>query len=48
MNTLQSQIVKMLLNSLPDTLAVYRFGSWGTQHERRESDIDLAASRLCG
>lgn len=42
MNKMQSQIVEMLLNSLPDALAVYRFGSWGTQHERRESDIDLA------
>jgi predicted nucleotidyltransferase len=46
MNKLQSQIVEMLLNSLPGVLAVYRFGSWGTQQERRESDIDLAVLPL--
>ncbi|GAO34810.1 DNA polymerase subunit beta [Sulfuricella sp. T08] len=46
MNKLQSQIIEMLLNSLPGVLAVYRFGSWGTQQERRESDIDLAVLPL--
>lgn len=46
MNKLQSQIVDMLLNSLPGVLAVYRFGSWGTQQERRESDVDLAVLPL--
>ena len=46
MNKLQSQIVEILLNSLPGVLAVYRFGSWGTPQERRESDIDLAVLPL--
>ncbi|HUW51134.1 MAG TPA: nucleotidyltransferase domain-containing protein [Sulfuricella sp.] len=46
MNKLQSKIVEMLLNSLPGVLAVYRFGSWGAQQERRESDIGLAVLPL--
>jgi predicted nucleotidyltransferase len=31
-----------LLAALPDCQAIYRFGSWGTEAERPESDIDLA------
>ncbi len=35
-------IVHHLLSSFPDTLAIYRFGSFGTADEHPESDLDLA------
>jgi uncharacterized protein len=39
---LQGLIVAKLLEAIPDCLAVYRFGSWLTDAERPESDIDIA------
>lgn len=39
---LKSQIIDMILKSMPDCLAIYRFGSWGTVDERYDSDLDLA------
>ncbi len=36
------QLVSSLLAALPDCQAIYRFGSWGTDAQRTESDIDLA------
>lgn len=39
---LTEQLVKALAVALPDCLAIYRFGSWGTAAERPDSDIDLA------
>jgi len=35
-------IVKAVLEALPDSLAIYRFGSWGTSAQRADSDIDIA------
>ena len=35
-------LVSSLLTALPDCQAIYRFGSWGTDAQRTESDIDLA------
>jgi predicted nucleotidyltransferase len=32
----------LLLEEVPGCLAIYCFGSWGTQDQRPESDIDLA------
>ena len=31
-----------ILSQMPEALAIYRFGTWGTENERKESDIDLA------
>ena len=39
---LENIIVKVLLESLPDCQAIYRFGSWGTEAQRPDSDIDIA------
>ena len=38
----ESQLVQLILQSWPDTQAIYLFGSWGTEYERAESDIDIA------
>ena len=35
-------LISSLRDILPDCQAIYRFGSWGTDAERPESDIDLA------
>jgi predicted nucleotidyltransferase len=40
--SLTMQLVDALLEALPDCQAIYRFGSWGTEMARGESDIDLA------
>ncbi|MDN5874731.1 MAG: nucleotidyltransferase domain-containing protein [Sinobacteraceae bacterium] len=36
-----SQLVAMLSGRIPGLIAVYRFGSFGTPAQRRDSDIDL-------
>ena len=35
-------IVDTILAVCPDTQAVYRYGSWGTPHQRADSDLDVA------
>ena len=35
-------LVQLILNAWPDTQAIYLFGSWGTEYERAESDVDIA------
>ena len=35
-------IVDTVLGAYPDTLAIYRFGSWGTPSQRADSDLDIA------
>lgn len=39
---LRTNIIDTLLGSLPDIVAIYRFGSWDTPQARSDSDIDLA------
>lgn len=39
---LRAHIIRTLLDNLPDIVAIYRFGSWGTPQARSDSDIDLA------
>lgn len=39
--TLQAA-VELLRHQLPDTIAIYLFGSWGTEGMRSDSDLDLA------
>lgn len=39
---LKEQLIKTLLAAIPDCRAIYRFGSWGTDTQRPDSDIDLA------
>ena len=36
------EIVTRIRRRLPDVVAIYRFGSSGTPHERPDSDVDLA------
>ncbi len=36
------QLVKLILDAWPETQAIYLFGSWGTEYERPESDLDVA------
>lgn len=38
----QSQLIQLILNTWPDTQAIYLFGSWGTEYERPQSDVDIA------
>lgn len=37
-----SPLVAALLSALPSCQAIYRFGSWGTDAQRTDTDIDLA------
>jgi len=41
-NPADEQVVEILRESLPDLVAVYRFGSTATGFARSDSDIDLA------
>lgn len=43
---LQQQLTNFLREVLPDCQVIYRFGSWGTDDERPDSDIDLAVLPL--
>lgn len=42
MNSIDTKITELLCRQLPDLVAIYRFGSTTTGHERADSDIDLA------
>lgn len=37
-----NEIIQCVLRFYPDTQALYLFGSYGTEDERPESDVDLA------
>ena len=37
-----SEITNVIRAAFPDTEAIYRFGSWGTDAERIDSDLDIA------
>jgi uncharacterized protein len=39
---MERQLIEILLDAVPDCLAIYRFGTWLTKDERLDSDIDLA------
>lgn len=39
---LKERLVKALLGAIPACQAIYRFGSWGSDMQRPDSDIDLA------
>ncbi len=39
---LPAALAEDLLAKFPELIAVYRFGSYSTEHERPESDLDLA------
>ncbi|SFE96858.1 Predicted nucleotidyltransferase [Nitrosomonas sp. Nm166] len=36
------RLIQQILETYPDTQAIYLFGSWGTEYERPESDVDIA------
>lgn len=40
--TTPQAMVDTILSAYPDAVAIYRFGSWGTPHQRPDSDLDLA------
>ena len=42
MDPVLSKLLAALREALPECLAIYRFGSWGTADQRPDSDIDLA------
>ncbi|MDO3378364.1 type VII toxin-antitoxin system MntA family adenylyltransferase antitoxin [Geoalkalibacter halelectricus] len=42
MGKIDPLVAEYLAHAVPGLLAVYRFGSFGTPGERKESDIDLA------
>jgi predicted nucleotidyltransferase len=35
-------VVEHIRSVIPATLAIYRYGSWGTEAERADSDLDIA------
>ena len=35
-------IVETVITACPDTQAIYRYGSWGTDYQRADSDLDVA------
>jgi uncharacterized protein len=37
-----SRIIQIVLNYYPNVQALYLFGSYGTEDERQESDVDIA------
>jgi predicted nucleotidyltransferase len=39
---IETSIVTAIAEAIPGCLAIYRFGSWGTEAERPDSDLDLA------
>lgn len=36
------QLIRLILDARSDTQAIYLFGSWGTEYEQPESDVDIA------
>lgn len=40
--TMCETLIQLILKAYPDTQAIYLFGSWGTEYERPESDVDIA------
>lgn len=36
------KLIQLVLEAWPDTQAIYLFGSWNTEYERPESDVDIA------
>ena len=39
---LLDRLVEHIRRELPGAIAVYLFGTWGSPHQRKDSDIDLA------
>jgi predicted nucleotidyltransferase len=40
--TVESELIKTVMDDYPDTQAIYLFGSWGTEDEWPSSDLDMA------
>jgi hypothetical protein len=41
---IEVSIVAAITEAVPGCLAIYRLGSWGTEAERPDSDLDLAVT----
>jgi predicted nucleotidyltransferase len=39
---LTTQLIEQICTRFPETIGIYLFGTWGTENERSDSDIDLA------
>ena len=37
-----SSIIHTILAAHPNTQAIYLYGTWGTEYQRRDSDVDIA------
>ena len=37
-----ADMVRAICTAHPDTQAIYLYGSWGTEHQRQDSDLDIA------
>ncbi len=37
-----AKIVNQILSTHPHTQAIYLYGTWGTEYQRRDSDLDIA------
>ena len=35
-------VIRMICTAHPDTQTIYLYGTWGTEYQRRDSDIDIA------
>jgi len=40
--TFVNQIVDLVLSEFPETQAIYLFGTYGTEYQRPDSDVDIA------
>ena len=40
--TVQDELIQTVLSDYPGTQAIYLFGSWGTEDEWPDSDVDMA------
>ena len=38
----EAELIPIILESYPNTQAIYLFGSWGTEDEWPSSDVDIA------
>ena len=40
--TVFSELTRPILTAHPNTQSIYLYGTWGTEHQRRDSDLDIA------
>ena len=40
--TIFSELTRPILTAHPNTQSIYLYGTWGTEHQRQDSDLDIA------